>query len=328
MNRVPEKFILVAADRLQAFTEQVGQAAGLSQDRSQQLARLLVDNDCRGVFSHGTSGLLHYARLMREGRVNPEPQVTVVSETPTSALVDGDGGLGYFPAVTATEKVIEKAAQMGMAVGVSRNHHHFGAAGIYTRMMLQHDLICYSTSGHQLGMKAGEPLIHSAGGSPMSFATPTATEPPFVLDFGAIHGLYGEENQRLFAERAPTLVLRCYAMGQVCQSWGGLLAGLTIDPARRPWSRPDANQGAMMMAFRIDLFADPAAFKAEMDEYARTVRTLEPLHGYDASHMPGALEFEREQTWRVEGIPVGERHQQRLQEMADDFGVAPPWEDG
>ncbi len=325
MNRVPDKFIRVAAESLEQFTAAVGQAAGLSEDRARQLARLLTDNDCRGVFSHGTSGLLSYARLMRDGQVNPDPQVRVVSETPTSALVDGDGGLGYFPAVVATEKVIEKAAQMGMAVGVSRNHNHFGAAGIYTRMMLAHDLVCYSTSGHQLSMQPGEPLIRSGGGSPMSFATPTATEPPFVLDFGALHGLYGEEDQRLFAERAPTLVLRCFAMGQVCQSWGGLLTGLTIDPQRRRWTWPEANQGALMLAFRIDLFADPAEFKAEMDVYARTVRTLEPLHGLDESHMPGALEAERERSWRIEGVPIGERHQQRLQETATEFSLTPPW---
>jgi LDH2 family malate/lactate/ureidoglycolate dehydrogenase len=194
-------------------------------------------------------------------------------------------------------------------------------------MMLEHDLICYSTSGHQLGMKAGDPLFNSAGGSPMSFATPTATEPPFVLDFGAIHGLYDKDDRHLFAERAPTLVLRCIAMGQVCQSWGGLLAGLTIDPEQRRWTWPQANQGALMMSFRIDLFADPEQFKAEMDAYSRTVRTLEPLHGLEESHMPGALEFEREQTWRVEGVPVGERHQKRLQEAADEFSLTPPWED-
>ena len=57
MNRVPDKFIRVAAERLQGFTEQMGRAAGLSEERALQLARLLTDNDCRGVFSHGTSGM-------------------------------------------------------------------------------------------------------------------------------------------------------------------------------------------------------------------------------------------------------------------------------
>lgn len=313
--------------KLQAFTDQVGRAAGLSATRAVQLAQLLTDNDCRGVFSHGTSGMLAYARLMRDGQVNPDPQVTIAAETPTSALVDGDGGLGYFASVLATEKVIEKAAELGTAVGMSRNHNHFGAAGIYTRMMLQHDLVCFTTSGHQLALQAGEPLIRSGGGSPMSFGTPTGTEPPFVLDFGALHGLYNEEDQKLFAERAPTLVLRCFGMGQVCQSWGGLLAGLTIDPQQRRWSWDAANQGALMMAFRIDLFCEPTEFKAQMDEYARAVRALQPLHGLDASHMPGALEFDRDRSWRAEGVPVGQRHQKRLQETADEFGIAPPWDE-
>ena len=74
------------------------------------------------------------------------------------------------------------------------------------------------------------------------------------------------------------------------------------------------------------VFEPPAEFKAQMDEYSRTVRTLEPLHGLDASHMPGALEFERECSWRAEGVPVGERHQKRLREAADTFDLTPPWE--
>ena len=326
MNRPPESFTPVPMADLQAFGERVGAAVGMPDGQARLLARLLAENDLRGVFSHGSQNLLQYGRLLRDGRVNAAPAPSLVQETPTSVMVDGDGGLGYFAAVQVTERVIDKAKAIGMAAGVSRNHNHFGAAGIYTRMMLGHDLIGYSTSGHQLDLQPGEPLIRSGGGSPMSFLAPTLEEPPVLLDVGVLHGLYDRQVQRDLAERAPSILFRNFGLGQFCQSWGGLLTGLRMDPAKTPWTWPEANQGALILAFRIDLFAEPAAFKAEMDEYVRAVRRLEPLPGYDATHMPGGLEAEREAAWRTEGIPVGERHRQRLQTIADELGLAPPWE--
>ena len=71
----------------------------------------------------------------------------------------------------------------------------------------------------------------------MSFSAPTGEEPPLVLDFGAMHDLYEESPRDLLAEIAPGLVHRSIGLGMVCQSWGGLLAGVPLDPdqARRRW---------------------------------------------------------------------------------------------
>ena len=65
------------------------------------------------------------------GGLNPRPNVRLVQETPTSLVMDGDSGLGYFPAYQGTLRAIEKAKQQGMAAMVTRNHGHIGAAGIY-----------------------------------------------------------------------------------------------------------------------------------------------------------------------------------------------------
>jgi hypothetical protein len=115
--------------------------------------------------------------------------------------------VGLLPVVRGTERVIAKAKAAGIAVMLSRNHGHFGAAGIYARMTLGHDLLCYVTSGHQLLVKAGQPLYDAGGGSPMAFSAPTLEEDPVVLDFGAMHDLYGGRRDEL-AEIAPGMVLR------------------------------------------------------------------------------------------------------------------------
>ena len=149
-------------------------------------------------------------------------------------------------------------------------------------------------------------------------------EASLVIDFGALHGLFRERGIKI-AEIAPGLYLRCMGMAEICQAWGGLLTGLTIDPETRPWSYPAANQGALIIAARIDLFAEPADFKREMDEYVRRVGTLKPLEGYEQALTPGGLEADLEQRHRVSGIPVSNRHQQRLQRAADELGLEVPW---
>ena len=181
------------------------------------------------------------------------------------------------------------------------------------------------TSGHQLDLEPGEPLIRAGGGSPMSFSAPALEEESLVLDFGALHGLYRDSARERITQMAPGLVLRCLGMAEVCQSWGGLLAGLSIDPRKRPWTYPGADQGSLVICLRIDLFVDPEEFKREVDEYVRQVSRLAPLEGFDEALMPGGIEARRERQYRESGIPVGERHQLRLERLAVELGLSVPW---
>lgn len=326
MNLPPETYIRISHQEMQAFVAEAGRAAGLPVDKAELLAELLVANDLRGVFSHGTRQIATYARLMRDGRLNAQPQVETVCETAVSLLVDGDGGLGYFPAHQGTLALIDKALAQGIAILLTRNHGHFGAAGLYSRLTLPHDLLCFVTSGHQLSLGPSKPVYAAAGGSPMSFSAPAGSEDALVLDFGAMHDLYSSSPHRdEIARLAPGIVFRAIGMGAVCQAWGGLLAGVPIDADRAGRDYPGANQGSLVIAFRIDLFMPPGQFKREMDEYVCRVRALQPLEGFDEAYLPGGVEAAREREYREQGIPVGPEHQERLQELADELALRPPW---
>lgn len=326
MNLPPSAFIRVPVDALERLVRDLSIAAGLPETRAALLAELLAANDRRGVFSHGTQQIATYARLMRDGQLNPQPDVAVARETPTSVLVDGDGGLGYFPSWEMTGRVIEKAQAQGIAVGLTRNHGHFGAAGLYARRTLPHDLLTFVTSGHQLSLSPGQDIATAGGGSPMSFSAPAGDEVSVLLDFGTMHDLYpGTPNRETVIDLAPGLLFRALGLAAVCQSWGGFLAGVPVDPARAQRVWPGANQGSLVIAFRIDLFAEPADFKAEMDDYIRKVRALAPAPGYRESHLPGGIEAAREAEFGALGVPVGDDHRQRLEAVAAEFGVAVPW---
>lgn len=326
MNQPPKTAIRVFEKDLHSFVSQAAQKVGLPQEKSELLAKLLVTNDLRGVFSHGTQQIATYARLMRDGKLNANPNVQVINETPVSITMNGDGGLGYFPAYEGTLKAIEKAKAGGVGLMSSRNHGHFGAAGIYSKLTAEHDLLTFVTSGAQLHLSEGKPIFNAGGGSPMSFSSPCSEEDPLILDFGAMHDLYGGSPHReKLAQLAPGMVFRSIGLGAICQAWGGFLAGVPLDEKRAVKEYSGANQGALVMTFRIDLFADPAQFKQEMDAYVQQVKMLTPLEGFDQSHLPGGPEAERERTYRKDGIPVGSNHQEKLENLAEELDIEIPW---
>jgi len=311
---------------MQAFVSAAGQAVGLPREKADLLAELLTANDLRGVFSHGTQQIAAYARMMRDGKLNSSPDLRVVRESPVSVLVDGDGGLGYFPAHEGTLRAIEKAKSQGIAAMLTRNHGHFGAAGIYARLSLGEDLLTFVTSGHQLNLATDAPVYNAGGGSPMAFSAPAGDEDPLVLDFGAMHDFYGSSPYRdAIARLSPGVVFRSIGLGAVCQAWGGLLADIPIEAADAQRTYEGANQGSLALVFRIDLFVEPAGFRREMDAYVRKVRELKPLIGFDEAYLPGGLEASREREWQEAGIPVGERHRERLEGLAVELGIATPW---
>ena len=105
------------------------------------LAGILTRNNRRCIYSHGTGQVPYYLQKIKDGDINPRPRIATVSEAPGALVMDGDGGLGYFPCWHGTRRIIEKARTGGVAVLTTRNHQHFGSAGNYTRLAIEQDCI-------------------------------------------------------------------------------------------------------------------------------------------------------------------------------------------
>ncbi len=325
MNRPPAKYTPIIAASMRTFLHSIFDGVGVPEDKNIFLTERLVENDLRGVFSHGSRLAAQYVRQFKEGELNPNPIVNVLNESPATLVVDGDGGVGYYAAKHLTALLIPKAKALGIAAGVTRNHGHIGAAGIYARLPLEEDLFCYVTSGHQLNLNPGDTILNAAGGSPMAFGIPTNSEAPFVLDFGAMHDLYaGSGHLEEIIELAPSTVFRSFGLGCVCQAMGGFLCGVPVDPncAKRNWT--GANQGSFIIVVDLNRFLPIAQFKSEMDIYAQKIAAMEPLKGYDRAVLAGTLEWERAIKSLEEGIPVSRQHAETLQQLAKECGVQSP----
>ena len=326
LNLPPETFVRVPHGDMQDFVAAVARAAGLVADRAALLGALLTSNDLRGVFSHGTRQICRYARMMRDGDLNVNPEVTVLREGPTSVVMDGDGGLGYFPMYEGTLRAIEKARELGVAVVQTKNHGHIGAAGIYSRMPVAHMMGAFVTAGGTLNLQPGQPVYTPAIGSPVSISAPAGREPPIVVDFAPVYDLRISPRWPELAEWIPGTIFRCIGLGMIAQSWGGIMAGPPYTGGQeRPGRYRATGQRGFAMMFQVGLFIDPDEYGREMDALAAQLRELAPLEGFEKASYAGGIEGEREVEFRQHGIPVGPVHRSDLEGIAAELGVDVPW---
>src|ERR1043165_6502908 len=123
------------------FSYRVFAAMGCADEDAAIAAKCLVAADVRGIDSHGVARLSGYVRLWEAKRINAKPAIKIVHETPSTAVVDGDAGLGLVVAPFAMQIAIEKAKIAGTGWVSAKNSNHYGIAGFHAMMALEHDMI-------------------------------------------------------------------------------------------------------------------------------------------------------------------------------------------
>jgi LDH2 family malate/lactate/ureidoglycolate dehydrogenase len=170
-------------DQLYSFTHNVFTAMGCSPKDAATAATCLIAADVRGIDSHGVARLSGYVRLWEAKRINATPDIRVVHETPSTAVVDGDAGLGLVVAPYAMQVAIDKARAVGTGWVSVRNSNHFGIAGYHAVMALQHDMIGMAMTNASALVAPTFSVERMLGTNPIAVAIPAGSQPPFVADF-------------------------------------------------------------------------------------------------------------------------------------------------
>jgi len=152
------------------------------QEDARITADVLVRADLRGIDSHGVARLGRYVKGLRDGVMLAHPRIQVVHETPSTALMDGGAGLGQPVGWRAMKLAIEKAKAVGVGFVAVRNSNHYGIAGYYAMMALEHDLIGTSTTNSDCLVVPTFGRSAILGTNPIAVAVPAGQERPFVLD--------------------------------------------------------------------------------------------------------------------------------------------------
>ncbi|MFH1490796.1 MAG: Ldh family oxidoreductase, partial [Pseudomonadota bacterium] len=292
-----------------------------------------------------------YCRRIREGGYNLNPDIRVEKETPVSALVDGDNGLGQVVVTFAVELAIRKAMKNGLAwIGVRRSNHA-GAGGVYVALTLPYDMISmYMAIGNanHLPPWGGVDLLLST--NPIAFAIPAGEETPVVLDIATTVASYGKVkvNAQKGEPMPPGWMVdrkgrpltdpkkvkegfllpigghKGYGLAFVIGALAGVLNtaafGSTVLDFNKDFRTP-TNSGQMIFVMRPGLFRDPDEFKAEMDERIREMRNSTPMEGAEPIRLPGEMALRREQQMRKEGVPVAPQVLEELRQIARDLNL-------
>ena len=174
---------VVNDEKLKDFTSQIFQKLGVSKDDSEVTADILVASDLRGIPSHGVARLKRYYDGIKNGLMIPDAKPTVEKESPSTAAINANNGLGQPAGYFGMNMAIEKAKKTGLGFVTVAHSNHYGIAGYYAMMALdQGNLIGIS-------MTNSAPLVvptfskdMTIGTNPISLAVPTAKARPFVLD--------------------------------------------------------------------------------------------------------------------------------------------------
>jgi L-2-hydroxycarboxylate dehydrogenase (NAD+) len=217
-------------DRLHQFAVNLFIKIGCPHDQAIEAANVLLSADLRGVDSHGVARLVGYLRLYKKNRINPKPQLSVVHETPSTAVVDGDAGLGLVAGPYAMRLAIEKAKNVGTGWVAVKNSNHYGIAGYHAMMALEADCIGIS-------MTNASPLVAPTyakerllGTNPIAVAVPAGEEPAFVADMATTTAANGKlEILQRKNESAPLGWLQDKE-GQPTQAAQGIVEGGALLP--------------------------------------------------------------------------------------------------
>jgi LDH2 family malate/lactate/ureidoglycolate dehydrogenase len=347
----------VHANVLAELTEALFRAEGVSAEDAATIARVQVEADLRGMFSHGTRAVPMYLARIRAGIINPRPRIQV-QDLGAVALVNGDDGPGQVVAVRAMSECLDRAARHRIGTALVRRSNHFGAAGYYAGLALERDLIGIATTNGNVMLAPWGGVTPTVGNNPIAFGIPSGDEPPILLDvatsvvaggkidLAAAEGDALPEGWSLDAAGRPARELaqalaglgiplgaplaghKGFGLALALEVLAGVLTGarsgkehtFEVESGPRPW-----DEGHFFLAIDPALAMPLAEFKAKVDRLVREVRESRSAEDETGQfHAPGERAFQRRADALRDGILLPASIWHQLLACADERGIPRP----
>lgn len=172
----------VPVDVIENLMIDVFRKLGVPDDDARICAEVLIASDLRGIESHGIGRLNYYYDRIVAGVQFTKTEAEIVTETETTALIDGHHGMGHVVAHRAMSMAIDKARKYGLGAVTVRNGTHFGIAGYYPLMAAKAGMMGFTVTNARPAIAPAfgtEPML---GTNPIAFAAPSDMDFPFCFD--------------------------------------------------------------------------------------------------------------------------------------------------
>jgi LDH2 family malate/lactate/ureidoglycolate dehydrogenase len=315
----------------------------------------MAQADLQGSDGHGVTRLPQYARRIKAGGINTQPNILMVRERAGTALLDGDNGMGHLVMKHAAEIAVEKARVTGIAWVGSQFSNHAGPASLYASMALAHDMVgLYFAVGNANHLPPWGGLDMLLSTNPIAAAIPAGEEQPIVLDMATTVAAYGKVKTKALrgepmpegwmidrngkpltdparADEGMLLPLggmeagyKGYGLALIIGMLAGTLNGAAMGRQVIDFNHDDSsvtNTGQAVAVIDVSAFGDVDAFKSNIDHLVRDLRTSQRIPGVERIFVPGERSHETRAQRAKNGIPLGAGMMRNLDKLAAELGI-------
>ncbi|MDN5320694.1 MAG: L-2-hydroxycarboxylate dehydrogenase [Thermococcaceae archaeon] len=339
--------VRVPKEDLHRFCVEAFGKVGVPKEEAKIVAEHLVEASLRGVDSHGVIRVPYYIEGIKKGLVNAKSSISIVKETPVSALLDGGNGLGEVVAKKAMEIAIEKAKTSGVGLAGAKNLGHVGMLAYYTKRVAENKLIGFAFAN-------GPALVAPWGGAervfgtnPLSYAFPTKNK-PIVLDVATSATAHFKIKVAMIRgeELAPGLALdkdgnpttdptkafegillpfgahKGYGFSLLVTLMTVPLVGGTFD--KDVVLHASTQGGFFVMAINPTLFREYEEFIEDIQRVVDTIKSTKPAKGFKEVLLPGEIEERVAEERAKNGIPIDLEVWKSFEELSEEYGVELP----
>jgi hydroxycarboxylate dehydrogenase B len=324
-------------------------ARGVPRTDADWIATLLVRANLRGHDSHGVIRVPQYCGALAAGHLNATPKITLVVDTPSVAVLDGDFGFGQVVARRGAELAVERARAHGLAAVALRRTSHVGRLADYAEMIAAAGLIAmlwanakgglnvapWGGSGKRLGTNPHAIAIpgpHGTVAMSHDFASSVWAEGKLRVKFnrgetvpkGIMLNGRGEPStdpKEFYTEPPGSLLTagahKGYGLSLAIEILGGILSGTGAASAEKD---KFAN-GTLIVALDPARFVPAADFDVQFAALFDWVRGAPPSAGGSDIQIPGEPEARTEQTRRAAGVVIEDETWRQIVACAREVGV-------
>lgn len=335
---------------LQAFCRDVYMGYGFTKQESEDITDVILRADLYGFESHGVQRLIRYHKAMLGGSIDKKAEPEILFETPLSAVIDAKNGAGQKMGLFAMRKAIEKAKKTGAGFATMKNANHYGIASYYAMMAAEEELIGFSFSNSEAMMVPTYGKKAMLGSNPIAAAMP-AKPCPFSFDAATtvvprgkleVYNKQGKELPHGWCVNADgtestdasdilhNIIHKVgggimplggsdplngshkgYGYAIICEIFTSILSG---GPTSNHWQRGETSQG--FIAIDYGMFGDKQEIEKRLSLFLEELRNSDKAQGQSRIYTHGEKEWESAMEKKKSGIPVNEKTEAELKEIA------------
>jgi len=344
---------------LERWTGRLLERIGTPTDVAEDVAKILIASDVRGIASHGTARLPQYVTLAESGTMDPTARPVKERHRPALALFDARNGWGHHAGRVAMDDTIERALALGTAMTVVRHSNHFGIAGWYAMRAAEGGLIGAAFTNTSPLVAPTRARIPMLGTNPIAVAAPAGRHGMLVLDMATstiprgrieVAARRGErllpgwaigpdgspaETPEVALEGAlqplggmeETAGYKGYGLGLIVEVLTGVLGGAAFGPNIIGLFSTEApsDNGQAFLAIDPSAIDEKGAFEARLERLLDQLTAAPLIPGAPGPVLyPGQPEAERTERSLREGIVIDRQHWRNLQQLGARFAVPLP----